>query len=373
MSIRNASSMCVLALLLAAAGSGCITQSQNTPVSSIGYIEPGTDTRYEVYVPSYYTARRSWPLVITLHGTFGFDSYGGQICEWKALAEEFGFIVAAPELHSTQGVLPRIGPLWYDDLDRDERSILAVLKDVKHLYRIASDSVLLTGFSAGGYPMIWTGLKHPDQFSMLVARSCTFDRGMIDLIPATQSARRLPVQIFYGAWDAVAGQSVAASTRLHERGFNASDRSTGGGHARRPDLAMAIWRDHLAIRDHKRGRPGLFHSASAAALTSAAIASVPDTPRPAPKPKRTAPPRRPAPVPARTIASTPPTPRRPARPASPPTAPYYVVREGDTLWAIAQGRLGSGTRWRQIAGLNPSIQPEHLSVGQRLRLPGSIR
>ena len=366
-----------LALLLAAAGSGCITQPQNTPVGPIGYVEPVTHTRYEVYVPSNYTARRTWPLVITLHGTHGFDSYGGQICEWKMLAEEFGFIVAAPELRSTQGVLPRILPLWYDDLERDEQSILGVLRDIRGIYRIDSDSVLLTGFSAGGYPMIWTGLKHPEQFSMLVARSCTFDMGMIDRIPVTQPARRLPVEILHGTWDMAAGQSSAASKRLHQRGFTAVERSLSGGHARRPDLALAVWRDRLAMRDHKDKGTGLFHSASAAALASVAMASVP--PAPAPAPRRTAP----APVhpPARTTASLLPrptapvraaawTPPPPRRAAAPTTGPYYVVREGDTLWAIAQGCLGSGTRWRQIASLNPDIQPEHLSIGQRLRLPG---
>ncbi len=355
MSIRRLSSRGVVALLLAA-GSGCVTQPQNTPVGPIGYVEPGTDTRYDIYVPSNYTASRTWPLVITLHGTHGFDSYGGQIREWKMLAEEFGFLVAAPQLRSTQGVLPRIQSLWYADLDRDEQSILAVLRDVRRLYRIDADSVLLTGFSAGGYPLIWTGLQHPDKFSMLIARSCTFDMGMIDRIPVTQPARRLPVEILHGTWDMAGGQSSAGATRLHRRGFAAVERTLSGGHARRPDLALAVWRDHLAMRDYRRdkaGPRGLFHRASAAALASVAMASVSDSSRPAPRP-------------ARTVA-----PRPPVRPPSPARAgeQHYVVRQGDTLWSIAQSRLGSGHRWRQLATLNPTIQPEHLAVGQKLRLP----
>jgi LysM repeat protein len=52
-----------------------------------------------------------------------------------------------------------------------------------------------------------------------------------------------------------------------------------------------------------------------------------------------------------------------------PSGRTYVVRAGDTLWKIASRELGDGNRWREIARLNNIVDPDALSVGQRLRLP----
>jgi nucleoid-associated protein YgaU len=50
----------------------------------------------------------------------------------------------------------------------------------------------------------------------------------------------------------------------------------------------------------------------------------------------------------------------------------YVVKPGDTLYGIAQGLLGTGTRWREIFELNKTVignNPDNLRPGQRLSLP----
>lgn len=51
----------------------------------------------------------------------------------------------------------------------------------------------------------------------------------------------------------------------------------------------------------------------------------------------------------------------------------YEVREADSLWKIAARQLGDGERWREIAQLNPTIDPDRLSVGQKLVLPKGAR
>lgn len=51
----------------------------------------------------------------------------------------------------------------------------------------------------------------------------------------------------------------------------------------------------------------------------------------------------------------------------------HVVASGESLWIIAADRLGDGTRWREIAALNPAIDPERLRVGDVLELPGGSR
>ena len=48
----------------------------------------------------------------------------------------------------------------------------------------------------------------------------------------------------------------------------------------------------------------------------------------------------------------------------------HVVGSGESLWLIAQRALGDGSRWEEIARLNPSIDPQRLVVGQVLVMPG---
>jgi nucleoid-associated protein YgaU len=54
-------------------------------------------------------------------------------------------------------------------------------------------------------------------------------------------------------------------------------------------------------------------------------------------------------------------------------APTYRVASGDSLWRIAQRTLGDGKRWREIAALNPRIDPDKLVAGAVLVLPGGAR
>ena len=47
----------------------------------------------------------------------------------------------------------------------------------------------------------------------------------------------------------------------------------------------------------------------------------------------------------------------------------YVIQKGDMLSLIAQRELGSAARWREIAKLNPKVNPDKLLVGTSLILP----
>jgi nucleoid-associated protein YgaU len=47
----------------------------------------------------------------------------------------------------------------------------------------------------------------------------------------------------------------------------------------------------------------------------------------------------------------------------------YVVKTGDTLWEIAEARLGDPNRWREIASANQIDEPKEIQPGQLLRLP----
>lgn len=49
----------------------------------------------------------------------------------------------------------------------------------------------------------------------------------------------------------------------------------------------------------------------------------------------------------------------------------YTVKEGDTLWKIAESQLGDGERWQEIAEANDiPIDNPKVELGQELTIPG---
>ena len=57
--------------------------------------------------------------------------------------------------------------------------------------------------------------------------------------------------------------------------------------------------------------------------------------------------------------------------AKPAAAREYTIRAGDTLSEIAMRELGTKDRWRELAELNPGLDPARLNVGTRIRLSGA--
>jgi poly(3-hydroxybutyrate) depolymerase len=240
----------ILALLPCLAGCP-VFQSQDTPVAQFKQTDPSNGQEYWLYVPSKYKADRAWPLVITLHGTYGFDSASDQVREWKALAEQEGFIVAAPKLDSVQGILPVVESVWQKDLEADEQIILGCLRHVQSKYNIDPGAVLLTGFSAGGYPMYFTGLRNPKLFSALAARGGNSRQYIFDQIIVTDDVRQLPVIIIHGQDDfsPIGKQSWAAFRWLREhKCFKAEHHKLPGGHIRQPEAAYRFWKPYLTKR-----------------------------------------------------------------------------------------------------------------------------
>lgn len=63
--------------------------------------------------------------------------------------------------------------------------------------------------------------------------------------------------------------------------------------------------------------------------------------------------------------------KKEVRPETRPQPKVHVLQKGETLWALAQKYLGSGSRWREIANLNgiKDSQVRSLPVGMQIRLP----
>ena len=232
-----------LPVLLMLLGGCAVTQPQDTPVSQQMEVDPTTGNGYYIYVPSTYRPETPAPLIITCHGTPPYDIAEHHIREWKMLGERNGCIILAPKLDGTDGIFgdgPIVGML------ADERYILSLVSLVSYRYNIDRANIMITGFSGGGFPTYWIGLRHPDIFSCVVARNCNFSEHNIDGWLAPESTGT-PVYIYYGELDpaAIRGQSDTAINYLRAKGFSVTARVLPGtGHERHPEVAMDFFRKH---------------------------------------------------------------------------------------------------------------------------------
>jgi hypothetical protein len=103
--------------------------------------------------------------------------------------------------------------------------------------------------------MYYTGLRHPERFSMLVARACNSDATMLEQVGVSEEARKLPIFLFWGKADLQPIQDQSwqayAFLRTHEH-YKTTKREIEGGHIRRPDLAWDRWKDVLPARYRNR-------------------------------------------------------------------------------------------------------------------------
>lgn len=193
----STSLLAALAVLALAAGGCPVTQPQDTPVPEMLLREPGSNTKYYLYVPSNYDPARAWPMMVTLHGSYLWDGPQRQVKEWKHLAEQRGFVVVAPFLKSTQGTLPAFTHLRKNDLAEDEQNVLAIMEDIRKRYCIDEKSVMISGYSAGGFPLHYIALRNPQLFSVAVSRTANCDMKIVRDIPITDAARKLHYLIFF--------------------------------------------------------------------------------------------------------------------------------------------------------------------------------
>ncbi|HEX4403294.1 MAG TPA: prolyl oligopeptidase family serine peptidase [Polyangia bacterium] len=192
---------------------------------------------YALYVPSDYDDKRTWPLVVALHGAgsnhrhmlrrvFGLDNRPGESDE-EASRNDLPFpdveaIVVAP--------YGRGEIMGYDGLG--EEDVLRVIADVRRAYKIDPARISLTGLSMGGGGTWTIGLRHPELFSALAPVCGVTDvrkwikpeeAGDYDLkalealspLAFAENAARLRVFIFHGDADPVV--PVTDSRRMVER------------------------------------------------------------------------------------------------------------------------------------------------------------
>jgi len=92
------------------------------------------------------------------------------------------------------------------------------------------------------------GLRHPEVFSCIAARSCNFSRHNAEDWYPREAAKRLRIYVYYGDNDPVPirAQSRTAIAYLRSRGFRVRDKVIPNmGHQRRPAEAIDFFRENL--------------------------------------------------------------------------------------------------------------------------------
>ncbi len=231
-------------LLLAVLPAGCaVPQPQNTPAWQRRELDPVSGRAYQIYVPSTYTHDRPHPLIVTCHGTPPYDVAEHHIREWKMLGEKNRCIVVAPELIATDGLIgdgPIVGMI------DDEKFILSLISLLGYRFNIDRANVMITGFSGGGFPTYWVGLRHPELFSTIVARSCNFsDHNLDGWYPTGHTNQNILVYMGENDPGAIRSQSLRGVEYLRSKGFQVAKREIPGlGHERRPEIAMGFFRSN---------------------------------------------------------------------------------------------------------------------------------
>jgi predicted esterase len=182
--------------------------------------------------------------VVTFHGMRPWDDAGPQIREWQQEADRYGFIVIAPDLHTSDSFMQY--PLRDPNLSyvkRDERATLAIMDEVFRTTNADPARVLATSWSCGGYLAHFMVNKHPERFSCLAVRQSNFSSEMLN--PGQVSKyRRMRVAIFFGENDfkACRDESIEAVEWYRQFRFNVEAKYVSGlGHERTPQTAAAFF------------------------------------------------------------------------------------------------------------------------------------
>ena len=233
-----------LSVLVLAGACGCpVVSNREAPGRELAEREPDSGRPYRLYVPTQYRETgetRLWPLVVTCHGTVPWDTARRQFDEWKGLAEQKGFLLVAPELVGTRGdvVPPPAGQI--EKQIEDEKTILGIVRAVQAARSVDASRIFLTGWSAGGYAVLFTGLRHPDVFRALSVRQGNFDAAFMEpCVPFLD--RYQPVQVLYGESDLLKDQALGCVDWLRGHGLEPTTLGRPGIHRRDPEPVFSFF------------------------------------------------------------------------------------------------------------------------------------
>lgn len=243
-----------LSAIVLICGTGCpVVSNLPSPGRVVQETDPEFGRTYHLYVPQRQPPLTGWPLVVTCHGTPPWDTATRQLDEWKGLAEQKGFLLVAPELVGTHGDFPPAPPEQIRRQLADEEAILSIVRAVMAAYRVDDSRVFLTGWSAGSYAVLFTGLRNPGVFRAMSIRQGNFNPEYVEpCVPFLD--RHQPIHLTYGSLDLLKSDSEACIDwlRAHEMEPLAQERP--GAHKRDPGPVFAFFADVVRRRPWIRVR-----------------------------------------------------------------------------------------------------------------------
>ncbi len=240
-------------------GSGCAVHQPRGEGLYQHVQEPSTKAWYHLYLPADYVkndgqypgdGQRLWPLVVTFHGMKPYDTARAQEREWEQEADNYGYIVCAPELHTSNGLMEYPLRKEHGYVLRDKANVIAIMDHVCATTRADRGAVLSTSWSCGGYLAHYFVNRFPGRFTHLAPRLSNFSPGLLDesTVPAY---RDVPIAIFIGDGDfsACRKESEKAIEWYIAHGFKSVsgkmvDNMT---HQRIPQTAAAFFAERLGI------------------------------------------------------------------------------------------------------------------------------
>ncbi len=164
---------------------------------------------FSLYVPEYYDAARSWPLVMALHG--GSGNGADFLWAWLREARSRGAILIGPTALGRTWSL--MGP------DRDSPNLDAIIERVAERWNVDRGRMLLTGMSDGGTFAYVSGLRESSPFTHLAPSSASFHPLLLEG-STPERLRGLPIYLIHGVLDWMFPVDVArtANTALTAAG-----------------------------------------------------------------------------------------------------------------------------------------------------------
>ena len=145
---------------------------------------------FSVYVPPFYDAGRSWPLVAGLHGGSGHGRLF--LSNWVPLSRARGCIVVAPTA---------VGSTWsLMEPDIDAANLARILSVVADRWNVDPNRRLLSGMSDGGTFTLLSGLDEDSPYTHLAPVAASF-HPMLLAMTSPQRLSGLPIYLTHGALD----------------------------------------------------------------------------------------------------------------------------------------------------------------------------
>ena len=148
------------------------------------------------------------PLLLLLHGS-GRDGMS-QINEWKYLAAQHGFILAAPDSENSRQ--------WNMDIDGPE-FLHQVVEAVRARNHIDSKRIYLFGHSAGAVFALCMGIMEPKYFAAVGVHAGALKPECYSNMKT--AARKIPITIWIGTEDQYFSMTLVKTTQseLNKHGF----------------------------------------------------------------------------------------------------------------------------------------------------------